>query len=181
MQKLTLSLLVIPAIVGGISLFDQKPAHAWTQFCNKTAETVYVAYARTETLIARGGLGISVADAGNAYKVSGWWRLSPQECKRPNTATGSATRYTQGDRTYSVDHYFYARAVDAYNYWINLSWAGDNILCVINSAFERTQYIGGFTSPENLAAQRRCPANYYQAGFRTINSNTTNWTVNLTY
>lgn len=179
-QKLILSLLV-SAMASGLSLINQKPVHASTTFCNKTNFTVLVAYARAEIVIGYGDVGIATSDASTDYTVSGWWWLAPNECVLPDAATGPATKYTQDATTYAVYHYFFAKAVDENNYWIDdVYWAGNNVLCVTDSAFERTQSIGGYTTEENLAAQIQCPTNYYQAGFQKINSNTTDWTVNLT-
>ncbi len=155
----------------------QQPAHASTKFCNTTSWKLYVAYARGETYGGQAnlppGVGQSVSDASTNYRVQGWWGLTPGGCAI--VTNEPANQVVRGNDLYYVSHRFYARAVDANNYWINTYWGGNENFCIKDAAFDYFRSVGGFTqiNPFN------CLSGYYQAGFGNFTSPTTNFTLTL--
>jgi uncharacterized membrane protein len=172
------TMILPPIIVGLTGILHQDAAEASTQFCNKTSSKLYVAYARGETYGGQAnlppGVGQNVSDASTDYNVRGWWGLAPGACIMPTNE--AANQVVRGKSLYYVSHRYYARAVDANNYWTDTFWAGNDPFCVRDSTFGYFRSLGGFTSAPPLV----CAGGDYQAGFRRFSSNSANYTLNFT-
>lgn len=173
LKPTVIAILASPAFAIASGTLQQQPANASTTFCNRTNSKVYVAYARGETYA--GQANQSVSDAPTDYLVIGWWGLDPGACARvTNESANQVVRVSWGvNNLYSVSHRYYARAVDANNYWTDTYWAGNQSFCVRDAGFNYRRSIGFVFQP------LVCSDNYYEAGFRSYYSTATDLTLNL--
>ncbi len=172
-----LAILATPALAIASGTLQQQSANASTQFCNQTNSKVYVAYARGETYAGQAnlppGTGQTVSDASTDYRVQGWWGLNPGGCA---TVTNEpANQVVRGDYLYTVSHKYFARAVDANNYWTDTYWSGNEQFCIRNAAFDYTRSIASFGVEQLLS----CSGEYYEAGFGSFYTTATNYTLTL--
>jgi hypothetical protein len=177
-KKAAWTVLTTPIVVGISGMLHQDVAYSATKFCNQTSSKVYVAYARGETYGGQAnlppGVGQAVSDVSTIYNVRGWWGLNPGACATPTNE--AANQIVRGNSLYYVSHRYYARAVDANNYWTNISWEGNEQFCIRNAVFGYFRSVGGFAPVKPLV----CSPDDYPAGFRSFTSTKANRTINLT-
>jgi uncharacterized membrane protein len=67
MKKITSFLFTIALTIPMTALLEQKPAHAWMDFCNRTGDRIYVS------------MGWYEADD---WQSAGWYELRDNSCRR---------------------------------------------------------------------------------------------------
>lgn len=147
--------LLASTIVGTITIVISttvfsSEAHAWLQVCNKTNESVWVAY---------GYLRESIA--GATQNSQGWWNIQPNQCAIVNS-NSAASEWETFDGNYGP--FYYAESNSG-----KLIWTGNTSFCVENNAFDYTT--NGYSCPSNY---------FRLKFRRLNTGNNTNYVINLT-
>lgn len=123
----------ISILVLSLALITALPvsAHADLRFCNKTNETVWVTYARTDS-----DPNYTSRDAD----VHGWWQIEPGNCA---TALAGQLEFNRADGTY-VDYYYYAHSRDNH-----FTWTGNLQLCTDPNIFDFTNNSQSYVCSED--------------------------------
>lgn len=155
-KKYLSSLLISSLAITIASFSNQKPALASMEFCNRTNSVLWTAYGRGSSI--------------DRVATSGWWRLSPGECRIVNPLSSvHVFRDDSSGRELAMPHFYYAEAEDG------RSWEGGFRFCVSDSEFNFDDYLFGRSSESRV-----CPEGYYLRDFQVMTNVTrANHTLNF--
>lgn len=105
-----------------------KPAQAWFQICNKSSQSVAVAFAYLDVPDSRNycdafGNCRPLSGGEKLWNSKGWWRLNSGEC------VGVYPHELKKRNSY---YYVYARTLDGSSYW-----KGKNYFCVVDNIYQQ--------------------------------------------
>lgn len=109
------------ALAIGSTVTFSEPAHAWFQVCNRSTESVSVAFAYLEIDARHPDIfGNSRPQARGGWSSQGWWNLNPGAC---------AQTYPHELRVRNTVYYVYAKGNRG------SEWAGSHSFCTISGGF----------------------------------------------
>lgn len=109
------------AVVLTSTVTFSEPAHAWFQVCNRSTESMSVAFAYLETdALHRDIFGNARPRAQGAWSSQGWWNLNPGAC---------AQTYPHELRVRNKIYYVYAKGKGG------TEWRGSHSFCTISRNF----------------------------------------------
>jgi uncharacterized membrane protein len=137
-----------------VAIGENKPAYGWFDVCNRSTQTVRVAFAYLDVDSAtRDVFGLSIPQAERGWVSEGWWKLTSGECARV---------YPHELRKRNTLYYVHAKGN-------TVSWGRNHNFCVTDNKFT----LG--------VADKRCGANGRWQGFTEVSTgNSRNYTFNLT-
>jgi uncharacterized membrane protein len=155
--------LLLFAFSTSFVIFCAKPAQAWFRVCNKSSQSVAVAFAYLDVPDSRDycnafGQCEPLPRNKRIWNSQGWWQLNSGQC---------VGVYPHELRKRNSYYYVYARALNS-----SSSWGGDHSFCAVDDIFSKF----------GLAyADTRCNGqNTTRRGFQQVyTGNTKNYTYNL--